>query len=171
MPKWMSKCWSLLICVWWMQCQGYQCCLNPAPTTFSSSNRSGRRSDRFSPWSVLICIVESFLAKLVFRAGAPYKYDRVYTTHRSYPIPSWTYSQTIKTHTKFVQDVRYSPSGDHFASVGSDAKIFIYDGKTGDTLNEFTEIPHTGSIVCHKVIELQYQTLILILDGMFLESR
>jgi hypothetical protein len=31
--------------------------------------------------------------------------------------------------------------------VGSDAKIFIYDGKTGDTLGEFTENAHTGSIV------------------------
>lgn len=55
--------------------------------------------------------------------------------------------QTIKTHTKFVQDVRYAPSGDHFASVGSDFKIFIYDGKSGDTLGEFTEAAHTGSIV------------------------
>ncbi|KAH9171396.1 WD40 repeat-like protein [Lactarius sanguifluus] len=35
--------------------------------------------------------------------------------------------QTIKTHTKFVQDVRYAPSGDHFASVGSDGKVFLYD--------------------------------------------
>jgi WD40 repeat protein len=55
--------------------------------------------------------------------------------------------KSIKTHTKFVQDVRYSHSGDHFASVGSDAKIFIYDGKTGDTLNEFTQDPHKGTIV------------------------
>lgn len=46
-----------------------------------------------------------------------------------------------------MQDVRFSPSGDHFASVGSDFKIFVYDGKTGDTLGEFTESPHTGSIV------------------------
>lgn len=55
--------------------------------------------------------------------------------------------QIIKTHAKFVQDVRYAPSGDHFASVGSDAKIFLYDGKTGDTLDEFTDSPHSGSIV------------------------
>ncbi|KAG5644698.1 hypothetical protein DXG03_007921 [Asterophora parasitica] len=54
------------------------------------------------------------------------------------------HSKTIKTHTKFVQDVQYAPSGDHFVSVGSDAKIFLYDGKTGDTINEFTASPHTG---------------------------
>jgi WD40 repeat protein len=46
-----------------------------------------------------------------------------------------------------VQDVRYAPSGDYFASGGSDMKLFIYDGKTGDTLAEFTENGHKGSIV------------------------
>ncbi|KAJ7247874.1 WD40-repeat-containing domain protein [Mycena haematopus] len=67
---------------------------------------------------------------IVFHQGAPYKYDK-----------------TIRTHTKFVQDVRYAPSGDHFASVGSDFKIFLYDGKTGDTVAEFTDSAHKGSIM------------------------
>ncbi|KAF9458991.1 WD40-repeat-containing domain protein [Collybia nuda] len=67
---------------------------------------------------------------IVFHQGVPFKYDR-----------------SIKTHTKFVQDVRYAASGDHFASVGSDGKIFVYDGKTGDTLGEFTENGHKGSIM------------------------
>ncbi|EMD35482.1 hypothetical protein CERSUDRAFT_116228 [Gelatoporia subvermispora B] len=66
---------------------------------------------------------------IIFHQGAPYKYDK-----------------TIKTHTKFVQDVRYAPSGDLFASVGADAKVFLYDGKTGDTLAEITDSPHSGSI-------------------------
>ncbi|KAH8832504.1 WD40-repeat-containing domain protein [Flagelloscypha sp. PMI_526] len=69
-------------------------------------------------------------ATIVFHTGAPYKYDK-----------------TIKTHTKFVQDVRYAPSGDVFVSVGSDYKVFLYDGKTGDTLAEVTDSPHTGSIM------------------------
>ena len=43
--------------------------------------------------------------------------------------------------------MKFSPSGDHFASVGSDSKFFIYDGKTGDTVAEFTDSPHKGSIV------------------------
>ena len=55
-------------------------------------------------------------------------------------------SQTIKTHTKFVQDVRYAQSGDHFASVGSDGKIFLYDGKAGETISEFSE-SHSGTAV------------------------
>ncbi|KAJ7170250.1 WD40 repeat-like protein [Mycena crocata] len=67
---------------------------------------------------------------IVFHQGAPYKYDK-----------------TIRTHTKFVQDVRYASSGDHFASVGSDSKIFVYDGKTGETVAEFTDSPHKGSIM------------------------
>ncbi|KAF8893170.1 WD40-repeat-containing domain protein [Gymnopilus junonius] len=67
--------------------------------------------------------------QIVFHSGAPYKYEK-----------------TIKTHTKFIQDVQYAPSGDNFASVGSDAKVFIYDGKTGDTVAEFTDSPHKGTI-------------------------
>jgi len=64
---------------------------------------------------------------IVFHQGVPYKYDK-----------------TIKAHTKFVLDVRYAPSGDHFASVGSDGKIFLYDGKAGDTVGEFSE-GHAGT--------------------------
>ncbi|KAJ7634661.1 WD40-repeat-containing domain protein [Roridomyces roridus] len=67
---------------------------------------------------------------IVFHQGAPYKYDK-----------------TIKTHTKFVQDVRYAPSGDYFVSVGSDSKIFLHEGKTGETIGEVTDSPHTGSIM------------------------
>ncbi|KAF8186885.1 WD40 repeat-like protein [Mycena galopus ATCC 62051] len=67
---------------------------------------------------------------IVFHHGTPYKFEK-----------------TIRTHTKFVQDLRYAPSGDHFASVGSDSKVFLYDGKTGDTVAEFTDSPHKGSIM------------------------
>lgn len=60
-------------------------------------------------------------------------------------------SQAIKTHTKYVLDVRYAESGDHFASVGSDGKIFLYDGKTGETLGEFSE-GHSGTAVSQAPI-------------------
>lgn len=80
--------------------------------------------------------------------------------------------QSIKTHTKFVQDVRYAASGDHFASVGSDAKIFVYDGKTGDTLGEFTENGHKGSIVRLSLLLLPVCIAHNWLsDGMYLEPR
>jgi len=68
--------------------------------------------------------------------------------------------QMIKTHSKFVQDVRYASSGDHFASVGSDSKIFVYDGKTGDTVSEFTEGIHKGSIVSPLHLKSWSQLLI-----------
>ena len=37
--------------------------------------------------------------------------------------------------------------------MGSDFKIFVYDGKTGETLGEFTDSPHSGSIVSPAKIE------------------
>ena len=67
---------------------------------------------------------------MVSFSGAPYKYEK-----------------TIKTHTRYVQDIKYAPSGDLFASVGSDAKVFMYDGTTGDVKAELTEGAHTGSVV------------------------
>jgi WD repeat-containing protein 1 (actin-interacting protein 1) len=63
--------------------------------------------------------------------GTPYKYEKI-----------------IQTHNRFVQDVRFSPSGDVFASVGSDARVFLYDGKTGETKANLGEGVHSGTIVC-----------------------
>lgn len=70
--------------------------------------------------------------------------------------------QIIKTHTKFVQDVKFSPSGDHFASVGSDSKVFLYDGKTGETIGDFTGEVHKGSIVSLIVNEVVFYSLIVV---------
>ncbi|KAH8113894.1 WD40 repeat-like protein [Phellopilus nigrolimitatus] len=67
---------------------------------------------------------------IVFHTGVPFKFEK-----------------TIKTHTRFVQDVKFSGTGDHFASVGSDSKIFLYDGKTGETIGEFGGAAHKGSIM------------------------
>ncbi|CAE7169955.1 unnamed protein product [Rhizoctonia solani] len=66
---------------------------------------------------------------IVFYTGVPFKY-----------------SSSISTHTRFVQDVQFSPSGDVFASVGSDMKAFIYNGETGETLAELAGA-HKGSIM------------------------
>jgi WD40 repeat protein len=57
-----------------------------------------------------------------------------------------------------VQDVRYAPSGDHFASVGSDGKIFLYDGKAGDTVGEFSE-GHAGTAVSQARLSFYDRTL------------
>ncbi|KAH7887030.1 WD40-repeat-containing domain protein [Phlebopus sp. FC_14] len=61
--------------------------------------------------------------------------------------PPFKYSLSIRTHTKFVQDVKYSPNGERFASVGSDFKVFLYDGKEGTTIAELTDSSHKGSIM------------------------
>ncbi|CEL57969.1 putative WD repeat-containing protein C9G1,05 OS=Schizosaccharomyces pombe (strain 972 / ATCC 24843) GN=SPAC9G1.05 PE=3 SV=1 [Rhizoctonia solani AG-1 IB] len=66
---------------------------------------------------------------IVFYTGVPFKY-----------------SSSISTHTRFVQDVQFSPSGDVFASVGSDMKAFLYNGETGETLSELAGA-HKGSIM------------------------
>ena len=54
-------------------------------------------------------------------------------------------------HTNFVQDVRFSPSGENLASVGSDARIFIHHGafedSTKESTKEVTGDSHKGSIV------------------------
>ena len=46
-----------------------------------------------------------------------------------------------------MQDLQFSPSSDLLASVGSDSKIFLYDGKTGETVAEVNDSPHKGTIV------------------------
>lgn len=61
--------------------------------------------------------------------------------------PPFKYKQSNKEHTRFVNCVRFSPNGEHFATVGSDMKIFLFDGKTGERVAELGgEGAHTGSI-------------------------
>ncbi|WFD32119.1 WD40 repeat-like protein [Malassezia sp. CBS 17886] len=56
---------------------------------------------------------------VLFYTGVPFKYAR-----------------TLSTHTRFVQDVAYAPSGATFVSAGSDGRLFVYDGTTGDVQGE-----------------------------------
>ncbi|KZV85264.1 WD40 repeat-like protein [Exidia glandulosa HHB12029] len=66
---------------------------------------------------------------VVLHSGAPYKYMK-----------------TIQTHSRFVQDVQYAPNGNAFVSVGSDYKIFVYEGTNGDVLGEVEGEGHKGTI-------------------------
>ncbi|CCG81173.1 Uncharacterized WD repeat-containing protein C9G1.05 [Taphrina deformans PYCC 5710] len=68
---------------------------------------------------------------VVFYHGAPYKYNK-----------------SIRRHTTFVYDVKFSPDGTHLVSVGADARIFVYDAKTGDDVKELIDEKncHKGSI-------------------------
>ncbi|KAI7903062.1 WD40-repeat-containing domain protein [Cokeromyces recurvatus] len=56
--------------------------------------------------------------------------------------------KTIRDHTRFVHSVQFSPNGDFFVSGGADGKIFLYDGKTGDKLDELVseDNAHKGSV-------------------------
>lgn len=53
---------------------------------------------------------------------------------------------TKQEHTKFVQAVRYSPSGSLFASAGFDGKVYIYDGTTSDLVGEVGSPAHQGGV-------------------------
>jgi WD40 repeat protein len=58
------------------------------------------------------------------------------------------FNKSIKDHSRFVQCVRYSPNGEQFLSSGSDSKIYLYDGKSGDAIVELStaESAHKGGV-------------------------
>lgn len=107
--------------------------------SFDSGNTVGEVSGHSSvPNTVAIKQMRPFRAAtagddglVVFYHGAPYKYNK-----------------SIRKHTKFVYDVKFSPDGNQLVSVGADAKIFVYDGMTGDDVAEMAddENGHKGSI-------------------------
>ena len=41
---------------------------------------------------------------------------------------------------------RYSTNGNHFATVSSDGKAFLYEGKSGDLIKELGSPAHAGGI-------------------------
>lgn len=66
----------------------------------------------------------------VFFHGAPYKFNK-----------------QLKEHGNFVLNAAYAPDGSVFATVGSDRRIFMYDGASGDLLREVkSDDGHKGSI-------------------------
>lgn len=67
---------------------------------------------------------------LVFYHGAPFKFN---TSLRG-------------KHDKFLYGTAFSPDGASLVSVGSDRKIWLYDGKTGEAKNQIGEGEHKGSI-------------------------
>ena len=60
--------------------------------------------------------------------------------------PPFKFKMTKQEHTKFVQAVRYSPSGNLFASAGFDGKVFIYDGTSSDLVGEVGSPAHQGGV-------------------------
>lgn len=68
--------------------------------------------------------------KLVFYHGAPFKFNM----------------GIGDKHTNYVYGVGFSPDGSNLVSVGADRKIWVYDGKTGETKGQIGEGEHKGSI-------------------------
>jgi WD40 repeat protein len=60
--------------------------------------------------------------------------------------PPFKWKKSLNEHDRFVNCIRYSPNGERFASGGADGKLIIYDGKTGDKINEVGKPAHAGSI-------------------------
>ncbi|XP_066137857.1 actin-interacting protein 1 [Euwallacea fornicatus] len=60
--------------------------------------------------------------------------------------PPFKFKMTKQEHSRFVQAVRYSPSGNLFASAGFDGKVFLYDGTTSDLVGEVGSPAHAGGV-------------------------
>lgn len=67
---------------------------------------------------------------LVFYHGAPFKFN---TSLRG-------------NHDRFIYGTGFSPDGSLLSSVGSDRRIWLYDGKTGEAKQQIGEGEHKGSI-------------------------
>lgn len=67
---------------------------------------------------------------LCFFHGAPFKFN---TSVRG-------------KHEKFIYGTQFSPDGGMLVTVGSDRKIWLYDGKTGEAIKQIGEGEHKGSI-------------------------
>jgi WD40 repeat protein len=67
---------------------------------------------------------------LCFFHGAPFKFN---TSIRG-------------KHDKFIYGTQFSPDGNSIVSVGSDRRIWLYDGKTGEVQKQIGEGEHKGSI-------------------------
>lgn len=71
-------------------------------------------------------------SNVVFYHGPPFKFNCSAKDH----------------HTNFVNGVAFSPDGTYLVSVGSDRKIFLWDGKTGELVTQIQDgdNDHKGSI-------------------------
>lgn len=63
-----------------------------------------------------------------FYNGVPYKFEKKH-----------------KIHTRFVNDIRFSPDGSLFATVGSDKGIHLFEGESGN-VKASIPVEHTGGI-------------------------
>ncbi|KAI1888333.1 hypothetical protein AGOR_G00183930 [Albula goreensis] len=48
--------------------------------------------------------------------------------------PPFKYKMMRSDHSRFVNCIRFSPDGSHYATAGADGQIFLYEGKTGEKI-------------------------------------
>lgn len=65
-----------------------------------------------------------------------------------YKGPPFSMDHSVSEHKNYVNCLRYSPSGDVIASVGSDKKIVLYDGKEGTVAHK--ELKPTSKKLAHQ---------------------
>ncbi|KAJ0023594.1 hypothetical protein NQD34_003493 [Periophthalmus magnuspinnatus] len=69
------------------------------------------------------------------------------TTAEFFEGPPFKFKFTLKDHTQFVNSVRFSPDGAHFATAGADGQIFLYDGQKGELVRSLGgDKAHNGGI-------------------------
>lgn len=60
--------------------------------------------------------------------------------------PPFKFKMTKQEHSRYVQAVRYSPSGNLLASAGFDGKVFLFDGATAELVGEVGSPAHKGGV-------------------------
>ncbi|KAJ0069043.1 hypothetical protein NL108_016658, partial [Boleophthalmus pectinirostris] len=69
------------------------------------------------------------------------------TTAEFFEGPPFKFKFTLKEHSQFVNCVRFSPDGSHFATAGADGQIFLYDGQKGELVRSLGgDKAHNGGI-------------------------
>lgn len=69
------------------------------------------------------------------------------TTASFFEGPPFKFKCTLKEHSQFVNCVRFSPDGSHFATAGADKQIILYDGQKGELVRTLGgETAHNGGI-------------------------
>jgi len=82
-----------------------------------------------------------------FRPERPYKLvlgGDEYTL-KCYDGPPYSFVKSDKSHTNFINQLKYSPKGTFILSGGADRKLVLYEGKSYEKLAE-KENTHNGSI-------------------------
>lgn len=63
-----------------------------------------------------------------------------------YEGPPFKFKSQLQDHNRFVQAIRFSPSGEQFASAGFDGKLFVYNSNDYSKITELGSPAHKGGI-------------------------